>query len=232
MDKNTIRICGSVVGQTIEQFQNNLKLVDSSCDMVELRLDTIDDFDKFHTEQIENHLKNFKSQLTKPTILTCRSKKDGGNFRGNQAKQIDILQLANDLGYDFVDIDLRIYSTVDIKAKKVKTIISFHDFEKTPIIQEFVKLYEQMRATDANIYKFAVKVNKPSDLNIIYRVIVNKGESENVIAIGMGELGSITRIVCPILGSYLTFAAVGKSSSAPGQIDVGKMREIYNNLPY
>jgi len=49
----------------------------------------------------------------------------------------------------------------------------------------------------------------------------------------MGELGIFSRIMCPIVGSFLTYAFF-EEKTAPGQINITKMREIYdlisNNL--
>jgi 3-dehydroquinate dehydratase-1 len=41
----------------------------------------------------------------------------------------------------------------------------------------------------------------------------------------MGGLGAISRIVGWMYGSSVTFA-VGKSSSAPGQVPIGELRKI------
>ena len=43
----------------------------------------------------------------------------------------------------------------------------------------------------------------------------------------MGELGIFSRIVCPLAGSFLTYASF-EEKTAPGQLNIKKMREIYN----
>ena len=60
-----------------------------------------------------------------------------------------------------------------------------------------------------------------------------KALSENktgipLIAISMGEKGKITRVLGPLLGSYLTFAAIATGKeSAPGQMTVKDLRDIF-----
>jgi 3-dehydroquinate dehydratase / shikimate dehydrogenase len=48
-----------------------------------------------------------------------------------------------------------------------------------------------------------------------------------VIVIGMGELGQITRIVGPSRGSFLTYAGLKPNASAPGQVTLREMNDVY-----
>lgn len=50
-----------------------------------------------------------------------------------------------------------------------------------------------------------------------------------IITISMGKLGVITRIFGWIFGSSVTFA-IGKQSSAPGQIPIEELRSILKLL--
>ena len=69
-------------------------------------------------------------------------------------------------------------------------------------------------------------VNTKKDILNILRVI--QEFEGKVIGIGMGEKGKLTRILGTYFGSILTFASMEGKSSAPGQIDVKKLKEIYN----
>jgi len=47
----------------------------------------------------------------------------------------------------------------------------------------------------------------------------------------MGEEGKISRIMAPYFGSYLSFASLERGAeSAPGQLTVEEMREIFRIL--
>ena len=52
-----------------------------------------------------------------------------------------------------------------------------------------------------------------------------------IITMSMGGEGAITRIAGGLFGSDLTFA-IGKASSAPGQIPIGEIRKAWEVLPY
>lgn len=79
-----------------------------------------------------------------------------------------------------------------------------------------------------DIAKFAVMVNEKEDTLKIFEII-NKYKNK-VIGIGMGEKGKITRVLNIYYGSILTFASYKGKASAPGQIDVEKLRKIWELL--
>jgi len=52
-----------------------------------------------------------------------------------------------------------------------------------------------------------------------------------IIAVSMGEYGKISRILGPLLGSYLTFAAPAKGrEAAPGQLTVEELHTVFDIL--
>ena len=46
----------------------------------------------------------------------------------------------------------------------------------------------------------------------------------------MGAVGRMTRILGPLLGSYLTYAATPWGESASGQIQIEELKKVYNTL--
>src|SRR3989338_2103945 len=73
-------------------------------------------------------------------------------------------------------------------------------------------------------------IKKEHEVTKIYRLLTNKPHTEERIVIGMGEFGKMTRILGPMLGSYLTYASTPYGESAPGQIDINELKEIYKLL--
>jgi len=58
-----------------------------------------------------------------------------------------------------------------------------------------------------------------------------KKTNRKIIALCMGEEGKISRIMAPYFGSYLSFASLERGAeSAPGQLTVEEMREIFRIL--
>lgn len=220
---NKPKICTVVIGETVKEFKENLELIQKKFEFIELRVDYIKDF---NIELIDNIAQYVHTEA----IFTCRHKDQGGKFLGSLDEQRNILRVADDLNFSYIDIDLEVYKSIGLnREKESKYIVSYHNFDKTPDYIEIIGILDEMRQTDADIYKFATLVTEKIDEQVIYKLLLSKRENENMIALGMGEKGIPTRLIGPLLGSYLTFASVGMNNSAPGQIDLKKMNEFYNN---
>ncbi len=193
--------------------------IDAGADLVELRIDALLDTDP----QSVIHL---MEEINYPLIATNRMREEGGYFMGSEDLRTEILVEVADHA-DYVDIELQTdskYRSRVIQASK-STIISFHDFQKTPYLNELLEIVNKEKEL-GNIAKFAVMPQNMQDtLNVLE--VVNR--EDNTIGISMGELGRYTRVVAPLLGSPITYASLG-GESAPGQLDVKNTQEIIDRL--
>src|SRR5207237_3614202 len=65
-------------------------------------------------------------------------------------------------------------------------------------------------------------------LTILKLLEKDKCEGREMIAIGMGNAGLMTRILGPARGSFLTYASLEEESvTAPGQFTAKELREVY-----
>lgn len=218
-----IRICTPVVGETVEIFLENLKKTQEISELIELRIDSIKNI------QIKD-LDTIREKSTVRAIATCRKKEEGGHFDGSEEERVKILQRAIGL-FDYVDIEL---STIQRHAfernDKTKLIISYHNFDHTPSYWDMQKIIHDINKHSPDIIKIATMIQKEHEVTKIYRLLTNKPHTEERIVIGMGEKGRMTRILGPLLGSYLTYASTEWGESAPGQIDIKKLSKIYDLL--
>jgi 3-dehydroquinate dehydratase type I len=52
-----------------------------------------------------------------------------------------------------------------------------------------------------------------------------------IVSFAMGAAGQLSRVLCPLVGGYFTYASVEEGKeSAEGQITVKELREIYRML--
>ena len=205
-----IKICTPVIGKTLEEFLNNLDQVQGVSDIVELRVDKIKNLSK-------NDLQLVRERTTKQAIFTSRRK--------------EIILNVLDLGFDFIDIDLSLIKDFNL-PKKIKSniIISFHDFKKTPDVNKLEAILNKIREFKPKIIKISTMVNNKQDVSNLFKFLLNKKVDEKIIMVGMGKKGKITRIFGPLFGSFLTFASTQRGESAPGQIDIEKMKDFYKLL--
>ena len=195
-------------------------------DIVELRVDLCSRYDE---KYILDEIKKFKNL---PLIGTIRSKKEGGNWGRSDAERLSLFEAMLPT-VDAVDIEI---SSKEILAEVVKAahavkkivIVSHHDFQKTPNIDELSKIAGEARSVGADIVKIATLVLKSEDIQTLAEfTIANK--PKGVVSIGMGDKGVVTRILLLALGSLITYAALGQST-APGQLEFADTVDLIRRL--
>ncbi|GIT64374.1 MAG: hypothetical protein Ct9H300mP23_00010 [Nitrospinota bacterium] len=89
-------ICVPIVGASMPKALEQISAAEKVADIIELRLDLIDSF----------NLKALLKAVTKPVIVTNRSKLDGGQFKGNDEERLQALRDALAAGANYVDIEV------------------------------------------------------------------------------------------------------------------------------
>ncbi|NOZ12817.1 MAG: type I 3-dehydroquinate dehydratase [Acidobacteria bacterium] len=166
--------------------------------------------------------------IAKQCIATCRP------VPGMEDRRILMLENALRNGADFVDIEIDAEDELlkkmekNIRQSASKLIVSYHNYEETPEMSGLMKIYETARKRHADLVKIACMVRNPQDNCTLLSLC---SECQNLIVIGMGEAGRISRILAPLSGSPFTFAYPdAQSNTAPGQLPYSKMRDIIDNL--
>lgn len=115
--------------------------------------------------------------------------------------------------------------TIDIGTEKrpdtdLCVLASYHDYDGTPGSDEIASMLNSM---DADIRKGAFLVNRPRDLVNIFEA--SKKVNGRHVILGMGGLGTVTRVRQRLLGNEFSFGFVGEPT-APGQLSVGRMSSL------
>lgn len=209
----------AVKDENIESTLKNAK--NYKVDLIELRVDQLTDTSIEHIKKISGMIKNMGFLL----LFTVRSVEEGGvKFIDDK----DRLNIFRELAYicDILDIEFTSTSIRDDVVKLAKdngklVLMSYHDFEKTPENDFIQSLIDRSKDLGADIVKYAFKINSNKDLADIL-CITHKNRDKNIVAIGMGENGKISRVAGFIFGSLITYTYIGQSF-APGQIEVGEL---------
>lgn len=193
-----------------EAARKALKL---GADICELRVDALKNPDS-------DKIIDFVGNLAGKIIATNRMAGEGGLFKRSEAERIDIL--SDVAGHtDYVDIEL--HTDKKLRSKVIKasnsSIISYHDFEKTPSVDELLEIVKKEKEI-GDLAKFAVMPRNIGDTLKVLQVLL---QVEDTIGISMGELGSYTRVTASLFGSPITFASLD-DESAPGQIDMASTK--------
>src|SRR5438874_4213449 len=90
-------------------------------------------------------------------------------------------------------------SSAKLPADWSRVICSHHDFTRVP--DDLEKIFEVMTATPAGIIKIAVQTDDALDCLSIFKLLErSQAERRELIAIGMGDAGVMTRILGPSKG--------------------------------
>ena len=117
---------------------------------------------------------------------------------------------------------------INFDNKNCKIIGSYHNFNNTPSYNELLNIYNNIKQYDfVDVVKIVTNVINDNDNIELVKLLINK--DKDIIILGMGEKGKITRIISPLLGGYLTFASVDNNISASGQIFLNDLIQIYGN---
>ena len=191
-------------------------------EMAEIRLDLTE----YTSDEI---IKVFSSGTS--CIATCRPDKVGLN------KQYEALKTAMETGASYVDIEIeapkeqREKLIKVAKANHARIIISYHNYNETPSIDELLKIVNECYEMGADVAKVAVQANSQQDAA---KVLSLYSADKPVVALAMGEFGKITRLIAPMLGAEFTFASTDEGvGTAPGQITYSKMieaRSFYSKM--
>jgi 3-dehydroquinate dehydratase I len=184
--------------------------------LVELRLDLI----KLSDEQIG--------------ILCSQDARIIAAFHPGKAgdeERIKKLKTAILAGADFVDIEMDadeefLGEIVPFaRGNDCRVIISYYDKKMTPVKRELEHIVKECSMSGADIVKIACLVHNEED-NARLMSLYSMGR--NIIAVGLGITGRITRIAAPFAGAEFTYASLGKDVEInDGQMTVATIERIY-----
>lgn len=147
-------------------------------------------------------------------IFTCRKRSQGGEFRGSEKERLDLLKKLSKLKPNLIDLECDT-DPAFARSLSCPILCSYHNFEKTPDL-ESIPLFE------ADHYKIATQAN--SILDSLRMLSFVRGR-ENTTGICMGELGQVTRLIGPVVGSEFNYLS-DQVATAPGQLTIDEVRNI------
>ncbi len=216
----------------------------AGADLVEFRIDEM--FSGSGDEAEERAILRLVAESPLPCIVTCRPTWEGGQYDGDDAARIALLErLGTAFGQGehpprFIDIELATFErsanlrqkvklAVDhpeqVRDLKTSLILSAHDFAGRPA--DLSRRILKMRAEPAAaVHKIAYRARSLRDNLELFDLLAARDRP--TIALGMGEFGLMSRILAPKFGGFLTFASLRDSAvTAPGQPRIAELIDLY-----
>lgn len=228
-------VCAPLVGRTADALiEECLAVAARKPDLLEWRVDFFDAIgDAPAVLTTGRRLRAAAGGI--PVLFTRRSPREGG-----EPVEVDEPYLAElydavctsglaelvDVEMDSEPAFLREVQTQAAQAG-VKTVLSFHDFRATPSVAELVARFERAYTLGADVAKVAVMPQSGADVLALMAATQQAAHELPipVVSMAMGPLGAVTRAAGWMFGSAMTFA-VGRSSSAPGQMPIEDVRLV------
>ena len=222
-------ICAPLVGRTVERLLAETAAVAAkSPDLLEWRVDFFEGIDD--TALVIDVLARIKqASRGLPLLFTRRSMREGGEqISLSDAQVIGLYRAVCQTGHaDIVDFEMGNHPTDVLevremtRARGIKLILSFHDFDRTPPLDALVQRFAQAESLGADVAKIAVMPQSMDDVLTLLAATLQSSRALGipVVSMSMGRFGAITRLAGWAFGSAMTFA-VGESSSAPGQLAI------------
>jgi len=209
------RICAVIVNNDLEA----VKGVEQFVELFEVRIDLIGD-----------GWQEWVKLLKRPWIACNRSADEGGEWEGNEARRIEKLLQAIELGANIVDIELRtknLENIVNLIKKRAKCLLSFHNLEGTPSLDEMRGVIQRQLKAGADVCKIVTTAQRFED-NLAVLQLISEFPRTKIVSFAMGPLGFVSRILTPLVGGDFTYASIEEGKeSASGQITVSELMKLY-----
>lgn len=205
-------ICVSIAEPTIELVLQSMQ----NEEFAEIRLDAIKDLTTASIWRI------FSQNVR--LVATCRS----GYY--TDAEKVKFLCGAIDAGATYVDIEVDASDDLINKivshahTTKTKVIMSYHNFDKTPVVVELEEIVDWCFKSGADVAKIVCKAKSPAECA---RILSLYESGKPIIAFGLGSENAFTRVASLFLGAPFTYVSKSHGKeTAEGQIEKGRMIKI------
>ena len=218
------RICAVITESSVEAARTAMRLASRVADLIELRLDYLQDSDFTNADNL-NRLLETKSA---PVIITCRSVTEGGQQFVEDSIRLRLLVEGSRRLADYADIEAAVYAeAASLSPDLSRLIVSYHNFDETPV--DLNAIYERLTALPAAVHKIVTRAVDVADSLALLKLMDRAaGEGRSLIALAMEEPGLLTRVLAPSHGGLLTYCSLGAGrESAPGQLSCHELREVY-----
>ncbi|MFO1004120.1 MAG: type I 3-dehydroquinate dehydratase [Planctomycetaceae bacterium] len=208
-------ICITVTPESRTLAPADLLNASRRCDLIELCLDHFIN---------EPNVGELVKMVDKPILVSCRSEKDGGSWKGTEQQRIQLLREAIVAGPAYVELDLEIANSIP-RFGKTQRVISFTSLNRP--LSKIDEVFEQCWKAKADIVKFTWLTE---DMDAAWPLLaaVTQQREVPIVGIGIGRSGLTFSLLGRKYGSPWIYAALERGMEAyPKQPTVWQLKEDY-----
>ncbi len=162
-----------------------------------------------------------------PVLVACRTREDGGEYRGTLTARRELLTHALRAGAAGIDLEQwESWSPPAGQTRIQLRVRSFHSFTGVP--KDLARLRDEL-AAPGTIAKIAVTAHDLADAAPVLELMASTDQRVHpTAAFAMGRAAWPTRVLAAALGSPLVYGALDpRDPTAPGQPSVADLVGIY-----
>lgn len=186
------------------------------CDLIELCLDHF---------IAEPNVGDLLRVVDKPILVSCRSEKEGGQWKGSEQQRIQLLREAIVAGPAWIELDLDIAQSIP-RFGNTKRLISFTSLNRP--LSKIDDIFEQCRNAKADAVKFTWLTE---DLDAAWPLLaaVTQPRELPIVGLGLGKSGLTFSLLGRKYGSPWIYAALERGmESFENQPTVWQLKEDYH----
>ncbi|MBS0264699.1 MAG: type I 3-dehydroquinate dehydratase [Planctomycetes bacterium] len=186
------------------------------CDLIEFRLDRLGK---------EPDLKEMMEGISKPLLVSCRRREDGGNWDGSEEERLIQLRTAIICGPAYIELELDVADQVP-RFGNTKRVVSYTSLNKP--LTNLEPIIERAIAAKADVVKF---VGPTPTLDAAWPLLATISKKRNipVVGMGLGKPGVMFSLLGLKYGAPWIYAALERGLEAhEGQATVTDLEEIYH----
>jgi len=225
--RGTGNLCATIAAGDVDSMVRMARsALAEGVDLVEFRLDYI-------KEAPVKELVEKLSPFSNSSVITLRSRAEGGRFRGTERKRLGRLVEVSRAQPRYIDFELVSAEKERAIARELRRncdelIISWHNFSITPERSRLLRIRERARRL-GDIAKVVATARSVKDNAKILSLYENGG-GNHLIAFCMGRKGVASRILCLLGGSPLSYVSMHGGQVAPGQLQFHFMKEVIGTV--
>jgi len=216
------KVCVSIGATNLDELTSKIsKTIKYNPDFLEIRIDYLSEINIINLKKILN-------QQIKNSVITLKSKKEGGLYKGTEKQKVNLIYELITLSPKFIDVELETLiknESLIRKAKEhnTKILASWHDFKSTPNHKKLKEIIEKAKIADT--IKIVSLANTIED-NINMLKLYSEYPDIKLIAFCMGDKGIISRILCNRMGALFSYVSLPNENLAPGQLSIKELRML------
>jgi 3-dehydroquinate dehydratase-1 len=188
-------------------------------DVAEIRLDL---WGAFFRDDMLDKMTRFREKIGVPLLVSFR----GGHpfpawwqpIHWRALSQVAMVDVEWNPKYPWREI------IKNVKRYNLILMISHHDYKETPPEKTLVRLAKAAYAKKADIVKVATRVRNEADIRTLLRLNARFAPKRLMTVMGMGPLGTVSRLIAPIFRACLIYGYIG-TPTANGQLPFRELQE-------